>query len=224
MRKVFSLGLLVAFILAPFWAAAKDTPKAADTRKKLQQKISIEFMDTCLEDAMDEIKGQVKGLGVIYDKGISRNLTITLKADNKPLAEVLAGMFKKNGLGYVVISKAGTAYDGNLQVKQGPERGYAAGEGPAKEEKSETKAAKPKAGEKTRAKSPSATTSKEKDQPEDDAEKAEQDAARKLSLAKILAADGKKDKAKKWYEDIIAKFPNTKAAEEARKSLKQLDQ
>jgi autotransporter-associated beta strand protein len=39
------------------------------------------------------------------------------------LEEALDAMFKKNGLGYIVISKKNNAYDGSVQIKQGKERG-----------------------------------------------------------------------------------------------------
>jgi autotransporter-associated beta strand protein len=40
------------------------------------------------------------------------------------LAEVFDGMFKKNGLGYIVISGKNNGYDGSIQIKQGKERGF----------------------------------------------------------------------------------------------------
>ena len=36
----------------------------------------------------------------------------------------LDGMFKKNGLGYYVISAKNNAYDGSILIKQGKERGF----------------------------------------------------------------------------------------------------
>jgi autotransporter-associated beta strand protein len=106
--------------------SSDDTPKAAQARKLLKQKTSVEFQDTRLEDALDEIKEQVKGLVFRLDTkgGVSRNQTINFKAEGKPVAEILDGMFKKNGLGYVVISGKNNAYDGSILIKQGKERGY----------------------------------------------------------------------------------------------------
>jgi hypothetical protein len=54
------------------------------------------------------------------------------------------------------------------------------------------------------------------------AEKAEADAGRQLRLAKMLEKDGLKDKAMLRYHEIIKQFPETKAAEEARKLLDKL--
>jgi TolA-binding protein len=49
--------------------------------------------------------------------------------------------------------------------------------------------------------------------------KAEEEAARKLRLAKRLEADGVKDKAKGRYQDIIRQCPKTKAAQDAQELL-----
>jgi type II secretory pathway component GspD/PulD (secretin) len=112
--------------------ADDNTPKAAATRKLLKKKITVDFKDTRLEDALDEIKDQVKGLKIIIDSkgGVSRNQTLNYEAKDKSVEEVFAGMFAKNGLGYIVISKKNNAYDGLVQIRQGKERGYEKGKEP----------------------------------------------------------------------------------------------
>ena len=69
-----------------------------------------------------------KKLGVRVDNkgGVSNNTKFTYKADNEPLDEVLDKMFKKNDLGYVVISQRNNAYDGTLLIVKGGARGYPA--------------------------------------------------------------------------------------------------
>jgi hypothetical protein len=47
----------------------------------------------------------------------------------------------------------------------------------------------------------------------------EQEAARQLKLAKMLAEDGKLELAKKHYREIVEKYPKTKSAEEAQRLL-----
>lgn len=110
---------------------AKDTPKAAATRKLLKTKVSVEYKDTPLSEVIDDIKDQVKEkakkpLGVRLDNkgGVSNNTKFTYKADEKPLDEVLDEMFKKNDLGYIVVSQRGNAYDGTLLIVKGSARGY----------------------------------------------------------------------------------------------------
>jgi S1-C subfamily serine protease len=55
--------------------------------------------------------------------------------------------------------------------------------------------------------------------PPDDLAKQEQLAASKLKLAKLLHENGKLDKARERYEEIVATYPKTKAAEEAKRLL-----
>ena len=129
MRTLLSVALLS---LLPLLAGAADerksddTPAAAKTRKLLEQKVSVDFKDTRLEDAMDEIKEQVKGFKFMLDTkgGVSRNQAITYKAKDRTVAEVLDEMLKKPALGYIVISKKGNAYDGLVQIRKSDERGY----------------------------------------------------------------------------------------------------
>ena len=138
MRALLTLAAVVALGLVSSAADKKDdkkpadTPKAAAMRKALKTKIDVEFKDTRLEDAMDEIKESAKGFRYLLDTkgGVSRNQAITFTAKGKTIEEVFEGMFKKNGLGYVVISKKNNAYDGAVQIKQGPERGYEKGKEP----------------------------------------------------------------------------------------------
>ena len=127
MRKLLTLGALFALCVTGASAAdSDDTPAAARTRKLLKQKVTCEYKDTRLEDVVDDLKDQVKGLRMLLDTkgGVSRNQAITYKAKDVTLAAALDGMFQKNGLGYVVISQKGDAYDGSVQIKQGKERGY----------------------------------------------------------------------------------------------------
>jgi S1-C subfamily serine protease len=50
----------------------------------------------------------------------------------------------------------------------------------------------------------------------------EKRAAQKLSFAKTFADDGQPEKARKYYQELIADFPNTKAASEAKIQLDKL--
>jgi hypothetical protein len=131
MRTLLSIAVLCGVAFVSFAAndedkTKDDTPLAAKTRKLLKTKITVEFKDTRLEDAMDEIKEQVKGLKILLHTagGVSRNQTITYKAKDKTVAEVFDEMFKKPELGYIVISKKGNAYDGLVQVRKSKERGF----------------------------------------------------------------------------------------------------
>src|SRR5262249_55929759 len=103
------LAIAIATVGAPL-ANAADTPSAANTRnKKLQTKISVEFNETRLSEALKEIAKLLEDAdaGMIsFERalGVSQNLQITCMAKDKTVAEILDIMFKKNGLGYIVVS------------------------------------------------------------------------------------------------------------------------
>jgi hypothetical protein len=211
-RHLLGLGFLVAGVAA-LSAADKDTALAANTRaKKLATKVTIDAKDQFLKEVFADVSKQLEDAGagslsVRYDLGVSMNQRVIFAAADVPLAEALDGLLKKNGLGYVVISKQGDRYDGWLLIKQGHERGYAAGEEP------KSKEAKPDA----------KTAAKEKEAPAAGDEAAEKAASNKLTLAMSLLKDGKTDKAKQRLKDIVDAYPNTKAAAEARKQLEKLN-
>jgi hypothetical protein len=126
---VFSAAALLVLIglSGALHAADKgdDTPAAKKTRELLAQKVTCDYKDTPLREVVDDLKEQVKGLHVRIDSkgGVSANQTITYSGKDVTVTEALDAMFKKNGLGYLVVSKKGDPYDGILQIKQGKERG-----------------------------------------------------------------------------------------------------
>lgn len=135
MRRAILIVPLFALWGTVLWAAEKDTPKAAATREKLKQKVTVDVKDDTLKNALEDLEEQAKvKFRLDLKGGVSQNKKITYKAKDKPLAEVLDEMFKKDGLGYYVISnEKDVQYDGYLFVKQGPERGYPKGEEPKKD-------------------------------------------------------------------------------------------
>src|SRR5690349_19082909 len=176
-RHLLGWSVLLAGV-GTLLAADKDTPLAANTRtKKLQTKITVDYQDQMLREAFADISKQLEdaGAGILsvkYDTGVSMNQRVTYKAVNQSVADVLGGMLKRNNLGYVVISKDKDRYDGWLLIKQGNERGYAAGQ-------------EPKAGKAAAKAPPPAPKAKEPEKPAagEDADRAEKVAASKLALA-----------------------------------------
>ena len=224
MRRLLGTVALLAVCATSFWAAdkpKKDSPAAASTRKKLKKKVTVEYKDTRLREVAADLQRQFDNkLSIKLDNegGVSNNLTITYSAKDKALEVILDEMFAKNQLGYVIVSNPKDRRDGFLIIKRGRQRGYEEGEEPAK--------GKPAAEDKPAPSKPRAAKDKDKAggaKAEDDADKAEQQAAAKLKLAKMLQKDGLVQKAKLRYQDIIKTFPNTKAAEEARTLLKGLE-
>ncbi len=236
MRRLPMLGTVLVVFVTTVAAQerAKDTPKAAEARKRLQQKISVDYAGMPLRDVRQDLNDQVKGLGLRLDTkgGVSQNIRITYKADNKTVADVLDAIFTKNALGYIVISKEGDAYDGTILVRQGKERGFATGddaempdkekavaEKPDKAKPEKTGKAKTEPKDDVKEKAPP----KEKEEAKDDPEKLEKDAARKYGFAKTLADDGKTARAKERLEELIKAYPGTKAAAQAEELLKKLN-
>ncbi len=130
-----TLGALFLLAGISTTVLAEDTPEAAHMRKVLQSKVKeVKINELRLEDALDELKETVKGFKFKLDSkgGVSRNQKVSFAGKDKTLAEVLDGLFTKNGLGYYVISGKNDAYNGLVFVKQGKERGYKAGEEPKK--------------------------------------------------------------------------------------------
>jgi hypothetical protein len=260
-RRFLWTFAVLAVCLTSFLASGqgkKASQGAAATRKKLKTKISVEYKDTRLKDVATDIQKQLDNkisIKIDNEGGVSNNLTLTYSADDKPVEVILDEMFAKNQLGYVIVSDAKDRRDGFIIIKKGKQRGYEAGEEPArdkaaakdkdkaeaktdkdgdepkkdkpaKDKAAKDKPAKDKAAKDKPAKDKAAkdkASKPKKDGDDDDEDKTEQQAARKLNLAKMLHKDGLVKKAIVRYKDIIKDFPKTKAADEARKILKKLD-
>lgn len=132
MARLASFALVAGLLaLVPFTSSiaqettTKAIPAAKKTQDLLKTKVSVEFEDTILKEAIQELKDQVKGLVILIDTkgGVSQNGKLTFKAKDAPVSEVLDGMLKKNGLGYVIINNTKDAYPGAILIKQGKERG-----------------------------------------------------------------------------------------------------
>jgi len=218
-RFLVACPLLLAVGL--LWAA-EDTKKAADTRKALKTKVTFKWKDTPFGDVVTEIKDNVEGIRLHVDNkgGVNNNKPITYSCKDKPLEDVLADLLGKNSWGYYVNNKK-DAYEGDIFIRVSDERGYLKGDEPAEKPKTEEKPKdkpkeKPKVEDKPKEEKP-----KEKPS-EDDPDKAEKDAARKLKLAKRLIEENQNEGAKEALEEIVKKYKDTKAGEEAKELLKKL--
>jgi hypothetical protein len=110
--------------------AAKDTSLADRTRTKLLKvKVSASFEKVSLRDVLKELAGQVemaveRPVMWTYADSIPADTPVSYSCKNKALDAVLDELFKKHGLGYVVISKMDDKHDGWVRVTKGDERGY----------------------------------------------------------------------------------------------------
>ncbi len=140
MRRLIENGILVAVCTA--WlgtvetARGQETPAAAATRKKLKQKITVEWpKEVNLKDAVADIRGEFDNrLGVKIDNGsgISNNSKVALVAKNQPLAKILDMLSDKYEMGYYVVSDPKDRLDGWIVLRKSKwkERGYKEGKGP----------------------------------------------------------------------------------------------
>jgi hypothetical protein len=221
-RFLVAAALFAGGVLAAQPVGRKaDTPEAAATRKVLAGKISVDFKDTPIKDALEEIKDQCREaklgkFSYLIDTGVSMNLGITYQAQGKTVAEVLDGMFKKNGLGYVVVTDEKPSYKGAVLVRPGKERGYPEGQPPAKAARQEPPKAKarPKDEAKPADKAP----------PADDPDKAERMAQSKLKLTKELIREGvRRERVKERLKELLQDYPKTRAAKDAQELLDKLN-
>jgi hypothetical protein len=144
MRCLFGWTPVIAFVVAlwPAGVSAQETPAAKATRKKLAQKISVDFTETRMKDAMNEIKSEFDNrLGIWLDNvgGVSNNSKVTFKADDQPLEKILNDFCKKYELGWFVFSKQGDRYDGWIKIRKSNERGYEKGKEPTGKQDKETR-------------------------------------------------------------------------------------
>ena len=120
-----ALLLLSGFVAVTAADPPEDTPKAAATRKKLKEKVSLSWKDTAFRDVIADMKDEMK-VNIIADtkSGVTLNKQITYSCKDKPVEEALEELLGKNGWGYYVKSQKNGAYDGVLYIRVGKERGY----------------------------------------------------------------------------------------------------
>lgn len=134
MHRFLVTTVFLASCVAVLAQDVKDTEKAAQTRKLLQTKISVDYNDDLLQNVAKDISDRVKDATkkdfptkIDNISGASNNMKVSYTAKDKTVAEVLDGLGKKFDLGYIVINgkyKTYAKYDGYLLLTKGTERGY----------------------------------------------------------------------------------------------------
>ncbi len=126
-RLLAAVGFLAMSLLGGigFAQEVEASAKAKSAQKFLKAKVTVEFTDVRLEEILEDLKEQVKGVNFFVDSkgGVSRNSKLSYKGKGDSLGMALDGILKTNGLGYQIISNKGNAYDGLIKVVQGPDRG-----------------------------------------------------------------------------------------------------
>jgi len=200
----------------------KDTPSAAQSRKKLKGKVTVDFKNTMLDEALNEISGQIEDqkLGPIskdYGLGVSKNSRITYAGKDVTVEEALDGILKQLDLGYAIISKPGDRKDGFFEFTKGNHRGYPPGvTPPAGSTPIASKTPDPKPEIKPEVKP-------EPTKPEPTAGDAdEKNAQSRMETAKKLIDDNKAPEAVKLLKYVVKYYPTTKGAAEAKELLEKM--
>lgn len=135
------LALTVAVVLTQ-QGFAQESPSAQATRKKLKQKITVEFKDIGTKTVFDDIKGEMDkpcAFKIRNETGVSNNTKLTYKAKDKAVQQILNELSDKYEFGWYVLSDPKDRLDGWVIIRKnskGKERGYEAGKEP-KEKTSE---------------------------------------------------------------------------------------
>jgi hypothetical protein len=201
-------------------AEGKDAAAVAKTRKKLEETIiepaDCNFKDEPLEDVLKKIVKEAAEVSFYFDNGVARHkvMNYTLK-EKKSVKDVLDEMFKKYDLGYLIHRKDKEAdrYEGWVQIRLSNERGDEISKD-AKDPKKDAKTTKPSTSDKGTAEKPL--------KPAETLNSDEDKAAAKLKNAKKFLDMDLKGDARDYCEEIIKKYPKTKAAEEAKALLEKL--
>ncbi len=135
-RSVRVMAALVAALTLAGQLAAQESPAAQATRKKLQQKVSIDIKEqgtkAFIEELITECEKPFK-FSIDNASGVSNNSKMSYKAKNVTVEKVLNDLADKYEWGWYIISNpANNAKDGMVVIRKSKERGYEAGKEPKK--------------------------------------------------------------------------------------------
>ena len=135
-RRLTWILALAAVLAAGQTGFAQESPSAIATRKKLKQKITVDFKDIGTKTVFDDIKGEMDkpvAFKIDANSGVSNNSKLTYKAKDKAVEEVLNELSDKYEFGWIVVSNPKDRNDGFVIIRKstkGKERGYEAGKEP----------------------------------------------------------------------------------------------
>lgn len=125
-RLLLSMTCVFLLLSSAAAQAKKESPIVEKTRKKLDNKVTVNFTDEPLKNVITELKEKAEVSFRLDNKGgVSGNMSFTYKAEDKPLKDVLDEMFNGKGLGYVIHRKQNNSdrYEGYIDIVQGNQRG-----------------------------------------------------------------------------------------------------
>lgn len=138
MNRCIRIALVLALAaLGVQSVSAQESKAAQSTRKKLKQKISVDFKEVGTAAVFTEIKGEMEqpvNFKLDNNSGVSNNTKLTYKAKDKTVEQVLNELSDKAEFGwYVVSNPSNNKIDGWVIIRKntkGKERGYEAGKEP----------------------------------------------------------------------------------------------
>jgi hypothetical protein len=133
MRRLLAVALVLALGGV---AVGQESNAAKATRKRLQEKITVEIKETGFKAALEEISRETNNkvkFKIDNTSGISNNSKVTIIAKDKTVQAILNELADKYDFGYYVItSDEKDQSNGKVMVRKGKgkERGYEDGKEP----------------------------------------------------------------------------------------------
>ena len=137
------LKVAVLVLLAVTWADrafAQDSKSAAATRKKMQQKVTLNVKEVgiksfLLDELVNALDQEIR-FKIDNANGLSNNMKVSYSGKDVTVKKVLNDLSDQYDFGYYVISNAANnKIDGTIAIRRimsGKERGYEAGKEPKK--------------------------------------------------------------------------------------------
>jgi len=140
-RYLASVVVLGLWLVSADLAFGQETPSAKATRKRLQEKITVEIKETPFKEAVDEIRRELNNkvsFKIDNVSGLSNNSKVTVIAKDKTVEAILNELADKYDFGYFILSNEKDRYNGWIILRKykDKERGYEAGKEPKKESSS----------------------------------------------------------------------------------------
>jgi hypothetical protein len=135
-RILPSAALIGCALLVATPCFAQESTAATTTRKKLQQKVTVDFKEVGTKALFDELNLELdKPLKFTIDNksGVSNNSKMSYKGKDVTVEKVLNDLAEKFDFGWAVISNASNnRVDGSIVIRKTKEKGYEAGKEPKK--------------------------------------------------------------------------------------------
>jgi hypothetical protein len=130
-RSLYFVAIFVFVLGLSAQALAQESQAAQTTRKKLQQKVTIDMKEigtkAFFDDVNIELEKPIK-IKINNASGVSNNSKMTYKGKGVTIEKLLNDLADKYDFGWVVISNAANnAVDGAVEIRKSKERGYEAG-------------------------------------------------------------------------------------------------